>query len=56
MLTGAAALDAYLGCRPAPPGDERSDYAIAASTADPIRPPSVTKHPTGEWVTQNLPG
>lgn len=40
MLTGAAALDAYLGCRPAPPGDEPSDYAIASSTADPIRPPS----------------
>jgi DNA-binding transcriptional MerR regulator len=40
MLTGAAALDAYLGCRPARPGDEPSDYAIASSTADPIRPPS----------------
>ncbi|MDT5027952.1 MAG: hypothetical protein QOE61_4378, partial [Micromonosporaceae bacterium] len=40
MLTGAAVLDAYLGCRPAPPGDEPSDYAIASSTADPIRPPA----------------
>ena len=40
MLTGAAALHAYLGCRPAPPGDEASDYAVASSTTDPIRPPS----------------
>jgi DNA-binding transcriptional MerR regulator len=30
MLTGAAALDAYLGCRPDPPGDRASDDAIAS--------------------------
>jgi DNA-binding transcriptional MerR regulator len=36
MLTGAAALDAYLGCRPAPPGDGPSDYSVALSTTDPI--------------------
>ena len=30
MLTGAAALDAYLGRRPAPPGDEPSDYTAGA--------------------------
>ena len=40
MLTGAAALDAYLGGRPAPPGNGPSDYAIASSTADSIRPSS----------------
>jgi DNA-binding transcriptional MerR regulator len=40
MLTGAATLDAYLGCRPAPPGDGPSDYAITPSTTDPTRPPS----------------
>ncbi len=40
MLTGAAALDAYLGCRPAPPGNGPSDYAIASSTTYPTRPPS----------------
>lgn len=34
MLTGAAALDAYLGCRQEPPGDGPSDYAIASSTTD----------------------
>jgi hypothetical protein len=40
MLTGAAALDAYLDCRPAPPGYEPSDCATASSTADSIRPSS----------------
>jgi DNA-binding transcriptional MerR regulator len=40
MLTGAAALDAYLDCRPAPPGDGPSDDATASPTTDPIRPPS----------------
>lgn len=40
MLTGAAELDAYLDCRPAPPRDRPSSYATASSTADPIRPPS----------------
>jgi len=32
MLAGAAALDAYLGCRPAPSGNGPSDYAIASFT------------------------
>ncbi|MGO4618245.1 TioE family transcriptional regulator [Nocardia sp. 2YAB30] len=40
MLTAAAALDAYLGCRPAPSADTSSDYATASSRTDPIRPPS----------------
>lgn len=40
MLTGAAALDAYLGGRPAPPGSGPGDDATASSTADPIRPSS----------------
>jgi hypothetical protein len=40
MLAGAAALDAYLDRRPAPPGNGPSDYAIASSTADSIRPSS----------------
>jgi hypothetical protein len=40
MLTGAAALDACLDCRPAPPGDGPSDDATASPTTDPIRPPS----------------
>jgi DNA-binding transcriptional MerR regulator len=40
MLTGAAALDAYLNCRPAPTGDEPSAYTTASSTVDPIQPPS----------------
>ncbi|MFV2113707.1 TioE family transcriptional regulator [Micromonospora sp. LOL_025] len=35
MLTGAAALDAYLTCRSAPPGDEPS----ASPTTDPTPPP-----------------
>jgi DNA-binding transcriptional MerR regulator len=39
MLAGAAALDAYLGCRPDPPGDRPVDHAVASSTTDPIRPP-----------------
>ncbi|MEU9507848.1 TioE family transcriptional regulator [Micromonospora sp. NPDC048170] len=37
MLTGAAALDAYLGCRPAPPADGPGDHATASSAAAPIR-------------------
>jgi hypothetical protein len=40
MLAGAAALDAYLDRRPAPPGNGPGDYAIASSTADSIRPSS----------------
>jgi DNA-binding transcriptional MerR regulator len=34
MLTGAAALDAYLFCRPASPGDRSSDHATASSTTE----------------------
>jgi DNA-binding transcriptional MerR regulator len=40
MLTGAAALEAYLGSRPAPSGNGPSGYAIASSAADSIRPSS----------------
>jgi DNA-binding transcriptional MerR regulator len=39
MLTGAAALDAYLDCGPAPPGERPSDDATAPSPTDPTRPP-----------------
>ena len=34
MLSGAAALDAYLDCRPAPPEDEPSSCATASSTTN----------------------
>jgi murein DD-endopeptidase MepM/ murein hydrolase activator NlpD len=37
--SGAAALDAYLNCRPAPPGDGPSACTTGASTTDPIQPP-----------------
>jgi DNA-binding transcriptional MerR regulator len=37
MLTGAAALDAYLDCRPAPPGDRPGDYATASPRSAPSR-------------------
>jgi DNA-binding transcriptional MerR regulator len=39
MLTGAAALDTYLACRPTPPEDGPSDHATASPATDPIRPP-----------------
>ena len=35
MLTGAAALDAYLGCRPAPPGDGYQAEALGSSPSGP---------------------
>lgn len=47
MLTGAAALDAYLGGQPAPPGNGPSDHAIASSTADSIRPSSPSDFASG---------
>jgi DNA-binding transcriptional MerR regulator len=37
MLTGAAALDAYLNCPPAPPRDRTSACTTALSTTDPIQ-------------------
>ena len=40
MLRGAAALDAYLDCRPAPPGDEPGAREAASSTTDPVQPAS----------------
>jgi DNA-binding transcriptional MerR regulator len=43
MLTGAAALDAYLNCRPAPPRDRPSACTTASSTTDPIQPPSSSR-------------
>jgi DNA-binding transcriptional MerR regulator len=43
MLSGAAALDAYLNCRPAPPEDEPSACTTASSTTDPIQPPSSSR-------------
>ncbi|MEU2664647.1 TioE family transcriptional regulator [Micromonospora sp. NBC_01740] len=39
MLTGAAALDAYLNCRPVPPGDRPSAPGTASPATDPIQPP-----------------
>ncbi|MGC5333450.1 TioE family transcriptional regulator [Micromonospora sp. DT62] len=39
MLTGAAALDAYLTCRPVPPGDGPDAPGAASPATDPIRPP-----------------
>ncbi|MDT0530305.1 TioE family transcriptional regulator [Micromonospora sp. DSM 115977] len=39
MLTGAAALDAYLGCRPVPPDDGPSAPGTAAPATDPVQPP-----------------
>lgn len=40
MLSGAAALDAYLDCRPAPPEDGPSSCATASSTTNPTQPPN----------------
>ncbi|MEU7994784.1 TioE family transcriptional regulator [Micromonospora sp. NPDC049060] len=39
MLTGAAALDAYLTCRPVPPGDGPGVPGTAVPATDPVRPP-----------------
>ncbi|MFG2058102.1 TioE family transcriptional regulator [Micromonospora sp. NPDC048930] len=39
MLTGAAALDAYLNCRPAPCRDEPGARTTASSTTDLTQPP-----------------
>lgn len=39
MLTGAAALDAYLDCRPVPPGDGPSAPGTASPATDPVQPP-----------------
>jgi DNA-binding transcriptional MerR regulator len=43
MLTGAAALDAYLDCRPAPPEDGPSSCATASSTTNPTQPPNSSR-------------
>jgi DNA-binding transcriptional MerR regulator len=39
MLSGAAALDAYLDCRPAPPEDGPSSSVTASSPTNPSQPP-----------------
>ncbi|MFY1593584.1 TioE family transcriptional regulator [Micromonospora sp. WMMD737] len=39
MLTGAAALDAYLDCRPVPPDDGPGAPGTAPPATDPVRPP-----------------
>jgi hypothetical protein len=43
MLSGAAALDAYLDCRPAPPEDGPSSCATASSTTNPTQPPDSSR-------------
>ncbi|PZF92091.1 MerR family transcriptional regulator [Micromonospora deserti] len=43
MLTGAAALDAYLNCRPVPSGDEPSACTAASSTTNPTQPPNSSR-------------
>ena len=40
MLSGAAALDAYLDCRPAPPEDGPSSCVTASPTTKPSQPPN----------------
>jgi DNA-binding transcriptional MerR regulator len=45
MLAGAAALDAYLGCRPAPFAGGPGEHAITSPAADPMRPSRPTAAP-----------